>query len=88
MRKRLVRKWLVEKLAQLCTPVSLFPTNHQKIFVNSFTEIREHVAVVSFVSLGRLVVVPPRRFDSKNLVPPVRLYKIFPSDPLTLVMAS
>jgi len=51
MRKRLNGSSLIEELAQSIPAVSLFPTDHEQIFVDSSLKIVEHCAIVMFISL-------------------------------------
>src|SRR6185295_11236953 len=87
MRKRLVRRAFTQKMAQRLPTISIFPTHHQQVLPHSSVKILEHRAIVSFISLRGLLVIPRGRLLALDLIPPVRLNPVCVSDSLALVMS-
>src|SRR6185369_17233751 len=87
MRERFVRRCFVQKSAQLCPAITVLPTNHQQVFVDSIAEVLEHFTVVSFVSLRGFLVVPGGGIMAMDHVPVIRFHITLVAYSLPVVMS-
>src|SRR6185436_12569048 len=65
----------------------MFPTNYKQILVDSIVKILQYSAIVAFVSLCRLFVIPVSGLNTKNLVPMSWFDKAFLANSLPLMVS-
>src|SRR5689334_7055893 len=87
MGKRFVWRCFVQESTQLGPTISVLPTNHQQVFVNSIAKVLEDFAVVSFVSLRRLLVIPGSRILAMDHIPVIWFYVTLIAYSLPVVMS-